>query len=1025
MGSALFLSLYLFYFFQALKLFISGGGGGGGGGLFINQLFRFIAVKFLGVEWNRFSVSADDFWGLICCIVAKLLVGMVGEEDDPTGSEGQFQIPGGRKSYWRSASWSSSRSMQQSPALFDNVKECADPLGTEKNNGGQFRRFPVPLTPRSQQNCKARACLPPLQPLSIARRSLDEWPKAGSDDLGEWPQPPTPSGKGESLKPREGLKLDVSLCQKIPDPSGSLASRDRIAFFDKECSKVADHIYLGGDAVARNRDILRHNGITHVLNCVGFVCPEYFKADLVYKTLWLQDSPSEDITSILYDVFDYFEDVREQGGRVFVHCCQGVSRSTSLVIAYLMWREGQSFDDAFQFVKTARRIANPNMGFACQLLQCQKRVHAIPLSPSSVLRMYRMAPHSPYDPLHLVPKMLNDPSPAALDSRGAFIIHVPSAIYVWIGKRCEPIMERDTKGAAYQVVRYERVQGPIITIEEGEEPLEFCDAFCNLAPSIEKSINGARVRKDQVESVVKIIPGERKVDLYDVDFELFQKAIAGGFVPPFSSSDAGEETHLPARESNWSVLRRKFASGKMKEFVSAPKVSLCRVYSDSMLIVDSDSRVHKIPTLPVDSSTLSSPSYLSPSSLSSDSSTSCKFSSESPSQSPSTSSCSLTPSPASSTSSDSLYLSSNNSTHPICNSPGVPGVGQASKSCSQTVLSPSKRFALSLAERRGSLSPSLKLPSLKGDVSLSSRRLKNASASSLASQQSGFEKNSNTCSLDNTCNTEEVRQFKGGIENEEGDATKGSQLQMCRGGSTIDGLSCNQSALVKTCEEPPINCPLQNGSEFSMPTGLMDKGSKICSPVQPLVFRWPNLEKIAAFAGGGLDSESAFLFLAPSTGGSKDMDRIPYLWIGKFFKHDNSHIQLNNNGDVTEIEEVDWNQVGCDFHNLMDLPKDITIKLFPKLDCSLEFRSSDLVTFLWRWLKRKRSQQNSLNCCILCSTTKLLKYYAITQTHNTAIVLPTQVVYDNFVRHFLRASLDMINKAIDEVVCGSFQLDVQ
>ncbi|BFG34181.1 hypothetical protein CerSpe_204550 [Prunus speciosa] len=146
-------------------------------------------------------------------------------------------------------------------------------------------------------------------------------------------------------------------------------------------------------------------------------------------------------TSILYVVFDYFEDVREQGGRVFVHCCQGVSRSTLLVIAYLMWREGQSFDDAFQYVEAARGIADPNMGFACQLLQCQKRVHAFPLSPSSLLRMYRIAPLSPYDP-----------SPSALDSRGAFIVYIPSAIYVWIGKNCEAIRERDARGAVCQIV---------------------------------------------------------------------------------------------------------------------------------------------------------------------------------------------------------------------------------------------------------------------------------------------------------------------------------------------------------------------------------------------------------------------------------------------------------------------------------------------------------------------------------------------------------------------------------------------
>jgi hypothetical protein len=301
---------------------------------------------------------------------------------------------------------------------------------------------------------KARSCLQSLQPLAITRRSLDEWPKANSDNDSEWPHPTTPDaskagGGPSSARPGEGLRLDLSSLR-------SQGRKDQITFFDKECSKV-----LCGDVVAKNRDILRKNGITHFFNCVGFVCPEYFKSDLVYCTLWLLDSPIEDITSILYDVFDYFEDVREQGGRVFVHCCHGVSRSTSLVITYLMWREGQSFDDAFQFVKAARGIANPNLGFDCQLLQCQKWVHAIPLSPNSVLRMYRKAPHSKYAPLHLVPKMLNDPSPAALDSRGAFITHVLSSIYVRVGMKCDLVMEKDAKDAAFQVVRHVKVQGHI------------------------------------------------------------------------------------------------------------------------------------------------------------------------------------------------------------------------------------------------------------------------------------------------------------------------------------------------------------------------------------------------------------------------------------------------------------------------------------------------------------------------------------------------------------------------------------
>ncbi|PHU18546.1 Protein-tyrosine-phosphatase MKP1 [Capsicum chinense] len=361
----------------------------------------------------------------------------------------------------------------------------------------------------------------------------------------------------------ERHKLDPSNIHKNLEINGGLVGSEKIDFFYKECSKVAEHVFLGGDAVAKYKDILKQNGITHVLNCVGIVCPEYFKSNFVYQTLWLYDSPSEDITSILYDVFDYFEDVREQQGRAFVHCYQGVSWSTSLVISYLMWREGQSFDDAFGYVKAARDITDPNIGFSCQLLQYQKRVRASPLSPSLLLRMYRVAPHSPYDPLHLTPKMLNDPSPSALDSRGAFIIHIPSSIYAWIGKRSYTVMERYDRGAVCQIVHYEKVQGLIITVMEGEEPLYFWDAFSNFLPLMEKLKNGG----DAIESSSKVCPGERKMDMYNIDFEIFQIATLGSFVPPFASCETEHETHLLVREISWSMLRGKFVSGNMKDFV--------------------------------------------------------------------------------------------------------------------------------------------------------------------------------------------------------------------------------------------------------------------------------------------------------------------------------------------------------------------------------------------------------------------------------------------------------------------------
>ena len=50
-----------------------------------------------------------------------------------------------------------------------------------------------------------------------------------------------------------------------------------------------------------------------------------------------------------------------------LHCSQGVSRSASLAIAYLMWKQNRTFDDTLAAVKAIRGVANPNIGFTCQV----------------------------------------------------------------------------------------------------------------------------------------------------------------------------------------------------------------------------------------------------------------------------------------------------------------------------------------------------------------------------------------------------------------------------------------------------------------------------------------------------------------------------------------------------------------------------------------------------------------------------------------------------------------------------------
>ncbi|XP_022878270.1 protein-tyrosine-phosphatase MKP1-like [Olea europaea var. sylvestris] len=777
-------------------------------------------------------------------------------------------------------------------------------------------RSPRKSNCRPQWNSKARACLPPLHPLSITRPSIEEWPRAGSDDLGIWPNLSTPCARLGSMAPHENMSLDQP-------PREFEFKKDKLAFFDKECSRILDHIYLGCDAIAKSREILQRNGITHVLNCVGFVCPEYFKNELVYKTLWLRDSPSEDITSILYDVFDYFEDVREQGGRVLVHCCQGVSRSTSLVIAYLMWKEGQSFEDAFQHVKAARGVTNPNMGFACQLLLCQKRVHAQPASPTSVLRMYRMAPHSPYDPLHLVPKMLIEPGANRLDSRGAFIIQIPSAIFVWTGKHCFSVMLDNATAAASQVIRYERAQGPIKTIKEGEETSELWDAL-----GYEKQLaDESSPKVDTIASSSHQCVGQRKVDEYNIDFEIFQKALSGGVVPPFPLSGAESETCLPARENGWSRLRRKFSSGVVKEFISSSRLNYnttqtcddldmiesCKDVEDCVAPADlsmpsspqcdspdsfasyatsslgwmkTNFKEVECSACPTDTSLSPSPSFSSLDSFTSFLVNKQMSSSTSPSLSPSTSdySSSFTFSPSSSNWSDLSYFSALTSPSGLeYKDPHLDRGGSAEESecLLHKVTSPPpeeafsagstlratgsclsfKERSLSIAERRGNIRPPrMMLPSV-----------------------------------------DEVSQIP---ENS-------SNSLPCIEDDIMRDVECSTSRHNDSFEmdrEEPLSDSDDQTTEYELPSrsqddrmcntfDLMsnDMTNRIAQPTDLLFYQWPSMDKMDTHCVI-LDSRSIYIILVPSVSSEGENANILYMWVGHEVSQNGGHDQSIDDG---------------------------------------------------------------------------------------------------------------------------------
>lgn len=135
------------------------------------------------------------------------------------------------------------------------------------------------------------------------------------------------------------------------------------------CSHVTEFLYIGGAAAAKDRDNLLQVGITHIINCAANIAPAFYPEDFQYYNIRLRDHSTQDIARYFYNVFDFIEKARRRGGKVFVHCVKGISRSPTMAIAYLMWFKQIGMYKALDMVRQARPAVDPNVGFVFQLTE--------------------------------------------------------------------------------------------------------------------------------------------------------------------------------------------------------------------------------------------------------------------------------------------------------------------------------------------------------------------------------------------------------------------------------------------------------------------------------------------------------------------------------------------------------------------------------------------------------------------------------------------------------------------------------
>ena len=141
---------------------------------------------------------------------------------------------------------------------------------------------------------------------------------------------------------------------------------------------IKDFLYISSYKTASTVTDLKNIKITNIINCSGDLCEnlseESSLLNIGYLTLNIKDNVSENIECLFFLCINYINEVKEKKGRVLIHCYKGVSRSVSIVIAYLIYLYKWSYDKAFDFVQSKRSISNPNIGFYLQLKTFYKRL---------------------------------------------------------------------------------------------------------------------------------------------------------------------------------------------------------------------------------------------------------------------------------------------------------------------------------------------------------------------------------------------------------------------------------------------------------------------------------------------------------------------------------------------------------------------------------------------------------------------------------------------------------------------------
>ena len=160
------------------------------------------------------------------------------------------------------------------------------------------------------------------------------------------------------------------------------AAANRISFYDMvDSADILPYLVIGNMASAKNEEFLKRKNIAFILNLtMEPIEEEGEERGRAYKQVGMEDDEDEELAGHFQSCFEFIEKAKAATDKkhtkaVLVHSYFGLSRTSAIVLGYLMKEKKWTLREAYAHLTQRHSSAKPNDGFVVQLLRFEQDLH--------------------------------------------------------------------------------------------------------------------------------------------------------------------------------------------------------------------------------------------------------------------------------------------------------------------------------------------------------------------------------------------------------------------------------------------------------------------------------------------------------------------------------------------------------------------------------------------------------------------------------------------------------------------------